>query len=127
MSYAQKCYNSVLGDQCSATGRIRGRYVFSYCWDRTGGHFPNVKELAAANGLYLHGQSEDKDFADASRKDLISEQKSLFGQGASLIDINLCVGKSVLTTLELFTYFAENKIFSIDSLSAHGGALQYLK
>ena len=109
MSFIPKCYNSVLGAHCEATGKIKGEYVFSYCWDKNGGHYPNVRDLAAANNLSMHGQAEDKDFADASR-----------------VNVNHILGKSVITTLELFTYFAVHNIFSIDSLSANGDALYSL-
>ena len=109
MSFIPKCYNSVLGAHCEATGKIKGKYVFSYCWDKNGGHYPNVRDLAAANNLSMHGQAEDKDFADASR-----------------VNVNHIFGKSVITTLELFTYFAVHNIFSIDSLSANGDALYSL-
>ena len=126
MSFKPKCYNSILGAPCEATGKIKGEYVFSYCWDKNGGHYPNVRDLAAANNLSMHGQAEDKDFADASRADLIAEQNTLFGQGTKLVNVNHILGKSVITTLELFTYFAVHNIFSIDSFSANSDALYSL-
>ena len=119
MSFIPKCYNSVLGAHCEVTGKIKGEYVFTYCWDKNGGHYPNVRDLAAANNLSMRGQAEDKDFADTSGADLVAEQKTLFGQGSKLVDDNRILGKSVITTLELFTYFAVHNIFSIDSLSAN--------
>ena len=120
--------NSVMGIQClglnpspASRSNFKGSFVFSYMWDKIAGHFPHVRSLANKNGMDIRGHSEDRDLADACRADMIQEQKAWFGESTSVVDINQILGKSVITTLELFTYFADNKIFPQESIIMSGG------
>ena len=100
---------------------MKGTHVFSYKWDKIAGHFVNVKSLASSNGKVIHGHSDDGDLAEAIRSDMVTEQESWYGEGIEIVDVNAVLGKPILTTLELLLYFADHKIFPIDSITDNGG------
>ena len=58
----------------------------------------------------IRGHSGDCDLANACRAHMTQEQKSWFGDSTRIIDVNQALGKSVITMLKLFTYFADFNI-----------------
>ena len=75
-----------------------------------------MQALANKNGLDIRGHLEDRVLAYACQADMIKEQKSWFGDSINIIDINQALGKSVITMLELCTYFADFNIFPHETI-----------
>ena len=78
-SNKDKCFNSVLARQDSLSsiddrGRrvFKGTHVFSYSWDYTAGHFPQMWKLVKDSNYDLAGFSSLKADAPESRQHLIS-------------------------------------------------------
>ena len=90
-------------------------------WVKIASHFPHVQALANKNGLDIRGHLEDRVLAYACQADMIKEQKSWFGDSINIIDINQALGKSVITMLELCTYFADFNIFPHETIITSGG------
>ena len=124
---AKPCYNSVLARKdaestIGARGRLilKATHVFSYAWDYTAGHFPNMINLIQSAGMEISGFSSDKADALESRSRLLAVQKRQFGSSHNLIDVNALMGKDVLDTRDVFKFFATQKIIDKSLILAAG-------
>ena len=115
-SRRDNCFNSILARRDSPTfidprGRciFKGTHVFTYSWDYTAGHFPQMSKLVKDSNYELRGFSSLKADAPESRQHLITVQRHCFGDDFPIVDVNALLKKTILDTREIFKFFVDHK------------------
>ena len=94
--------------------------MFSYYWNYTAGHFPQMLKLAKDSDYDLAGFSSLKADAPESRQHLILVQQPCFGDDFPIVDINALFKKPILDTQDILKFFVDQNLFDISQALSAG-------
>ena len=114
-SEEMEIYNTTIFTSPDGKEIGKGLYTFSYKKDRVGGDFPVVGNVGTRKGFVMRGYKtntvmKSKWYRDSS----IRKEKNSWGDEAVVMDVNLKLGKEVISVMELLKFFCEENFISED-------------